>query len=155
MSITFYSPVIFVKDIERSRNFYIEVLRQEIEHDFGKNIVFKSRLSLWEIDPHSEIANVKGKSSNGNTFELYFETADIMETLAKLKTHGLDLLHDLKTEPWGQMTFRFFDPDHHLVEIGESLGTFVYRIYKETGSTKSVAEKTGVSEELVKGIVKE
>ena len=153
MSLTFYAPVVFVKDIENSKNFYTDVLEQEIEHDFGKNIIFKSRVSLWEIDPNSEIASVKGDSSNGNTYELYFETTDIEGVLANLKRHGLNLLHDLKTEPWGQMTFRFFDPDHHLVEIGESMQTFVSRIFKEKGSISSVAQITGISEEVVKKIV--
>ncbi len=153
MSLTFYAPVIFVKDIKNSKNFYIDVLEQEIEHDFGKNIIFRSRVSLWEIDPNSEIASVKGNSSNGNTFELYFETTDIEGTLARLKKCDPDLLHDLKTEPWGQKTFRLFDPDHHLVEIGESMQTFVSRIFKETGSTASVAQITGISEDVVNKIV--
>lgn len=155
MPLTFYAPVVFVKDIENSKNFYKDLLEQEIEHDFGKNIIFKSKVTLWEIDPNSEIASVKGDSSNGNAFELYFETSDIEGVLAKLKSHGLNLLHDLKTEPWGQMTFRFFDPDNHLVEVGESMQTFVTRIYKETGSIKTVTEKTGVTEELVKQIIEE
>ena len=153
MPLTFYAPVVFVKDIENSKNFYKDVLEQEIEHDFGKNVIFKSKVSLWEIDPNSEIASVKGDSFNGNAFELYFETADIEGVLTKLKSHGLDLLHDLKTEPWGQMTFRFFDPDHHLVEIGESMHTFVSRIFKETGSIDSVAQITGISEDVIKKIV--
>lgn len=132
----------------------MNVLEQEIEHDFGRNIIFKSRVSLWEIDPASEIAGVEGNSLNGNTFELYFETSDIQGTLIKLKSHNIDLLHDLKTEPWGQKTFRFFDPDHHLVEIGESMQTFVTRIYKETGSIEPVVQKTGIAETVVRDIVR-
>jgi catechol 2,3-dioxygenase-like lactoylglutathione lyase family enzyme len=153
MSLTFYAPVIFVKNIQISKKFYVELLGQEIEHDFGKNIVFKSRISLWEIVAQHEIEQIKGNSLQGNTFELYFETDDIEELLSRMKMKGVSLLHDIKTEPWGQMTFRFFDPDHHLVEIGESLPTFVNRIYNEGGSVGSVVKQTGIAEELVRKIV--
>ena len=153
MSVTFYAPVIFTRNIEHSKKFYMDLLEQEIEHDFGKNIIFKSRLSLWEIDPESEIAAVTGNSSNVNKFELYFETEDIANSRARLKIKDVELLHDIKTEPWGQKTFRFFDPDHHLVEVGESMNTFVTRIYKETNSIASTSEKTGISEETIKAIL--
>ncbi|MGD2034079.1 MAG: VOC family protein [Bacteroidales bacterium] len=152
MALAFYSPVLFVKDIERSRKFYTDLLEQETEYDFGKNIIFKSRVSLWEVDPASEIAGVSGNPSEGNTFELYFETEDMQGTLARLKTHDITFLHELKTEPWGQMTFRFFDPDHHLVEIGESMATFVRRIYKETGSVTVTSAKTGIPEKAIREI---
>jgi len=69
MTLTFYAPVFFVKDIELSKDFYIHMLEQEIEHDFGTNITFRSKVSLWEINPDSEIYTVKGSSFDGNTFE--------------------------------------------------------------------------------------
>jgi hypothetical protein len=52
----YISPVIFVKDIEVSKRFYMELLQQEISDDFGVNIAFKSGLSLWQADSaHSAI----------------------------------------------------------------------------------------------------
>ena len=44
----FTNVVIFVKDIERSEYFYCDLLGQEVEFDFGKNVTFKSGISLWE-----------------------------------------------------------------------------------------------------------
>jgi catechol 2,3-dioxygenase-like lactoylglutathione lyase family enzyme len=153
MPLYFYAPVIFVDDIERSKQFYIENLDQEIEHDFGNNIIFKSHLSLWKIESGHEIHKIAGSSKNGNAFELYFETEDIQKTAALIKENKIRVLHDLKTEPWGQMTLRFFDPNDHLIEIGESFTRFITRIYSETGSTAETAMKTGVKEEVVKKIV--
>lgn len=40
---------------------------------------------------------------------------------AVLFVADMKLLHDLHDEPWGQRTIRFFDPDDHLIEAGESL----------------------------------
>jgi catechol 2,3-dioxygenase-like lactoylglutathione lyase family enzyme len=153
MAVKFYSPVIFVDEIESSRKFYTEILNEEVEHDFGNNILFKSHLSLWKILPDHEIASIEGKSRKGNNFELYFETEDIYETAEKIKANNVKLLHDIKTEPWGQMTIRFFDPDNHLVEIGESFNRFITRIYKETDSIEETSKKTGVHEDIVRKIV--
>ena len=154
MTLSFHTPVIFVKDIKRSKRFYIDLLGQEIEQDFGRYVMFKSKLSLWEIIPGSEIAEIEGKSSEGNTFELYFDTEDVYGSMDQLKNEKLRSLHDLKTEPWGQKTFRFFDPDDHLIEVGESINTFIQRIYSETSSITSVAEKTGISEDEIRNILK-
>ena len=153
MSHTFYSSVIFVKNIEQARKFYSEVLDQEIEHDFGSNIMFKSRLSLWQINEEHEISNIAGDPNEGNTFELYFETNDIQKSSRKIKASEVKLPHDIKTEPWGQMTIRFFDVDGHLIEIGESMKVFILRIYNETLSVKETSTRTGVPVKTIRKIV--
>ena len=113
MNLKFHSPVIFVKDIHKAKLFYTTILSQEIEHDFNTNIIFKSRLSLWQIDDRHEIAAISGNPEKGRTFELYFETDNIIESAELIKASGARLLHDIKTEPWGQMTIRFYDLDGH------------------------------------------
>jgi catechol 2,3-dioxygenase-like lactoylglutathione lyase family enzyme len=153
MEVSFYSPVIFVNDIRVSCEFYQKMLNQEIEHDFGSNIVFKSKLSLWQPGKKHEISSIMGSDENGNTFELYFETENINEFTDRIKLNEIKLLHDLKTEPWGQMTIRFFDPDNHLIEVGESMHIFVSRIYKETGSVETTSERTGIPADQVLSLI--
>jgi len=85
---------------------------------------------------------------------LYFETEDIDGAARKFMSQNIEFLHHLKTEPWGQKTFRFFDPDHHLIEIGESMDTFVHRIFQETGSLKATTQKTGIPAEMIRTILK-
>lgn len=41
MTLKFHSTVLFVKDIELSKNFYCSILNQEIDTDFGNNITLK------------------------------------------------------------------------------------------------------------------
>ena len=45
-SLQFKNTVLLVKDVQKSKKFYIEALHQEIEMDFGKNIGFKSGLAI-------------------------------------------------------------------------------------------------------------
>jgi hypothetical protein len=154
MSVSFYSPVVFVKNIGVSNKFYSELLNQEIEFDFGANIIYKSRLSLWQLSAGHEISAIAGSSADGSTFELYFETENIAESAERIKSAGIKLLHDLKTEPWGQQTIRFFDPDDHLIEVGEAMNTFIQRIYKETGTIAKTSYRTGVDQKIIKNIIK-
>ncbi|NCU32068.1 MAG: hypothetical protein EOM23_03850 [Candidatus Moranbacteria bacterium] len=48
----------------------------------------------------------------------------IEEAFEKLKSDGVEFLHKIQEKPWGQKTIRFFDPDRHLIEIGEVLKMF-------------------------------
>jgi catechol 2,3-dioxygenase-like lactoylglutathione lyase family enzyme len=149
MALSFSSSVLFVKDIRTSTQFYTHLLDQEIEFDFDMNILFKSKLSLWQIIPEHEIYPLADRHKESNAFEIYFETDNIDEFAQKIKEANVRLLHNVKTEPWGQRTIRFFDPDDHLIETGEAMPVFVGRIYHETGSLEKTSAITGVSAEKI------
>ncbi len=140
----FHSPVIFVSDIKRSKTFYCEILGQKTEHDFGKNLIFKSGLTIWEVSPDHLIGKKLKTKSISNRFELYFETDQIEETFIKLKKENVSFLHELHEEPWGQRTIRFFDPDHHLIEVGEPLEIFVWNMHDSGLTNKQITEKSGI-----------
>ena len=150
----FKNAVIFVKDIEVSKQFYTGFMNQEIEYDFGDNVAFKGGISIWKISPSHEIADITSAGKiNSSGFELYLETESIDEIADKIVKNSIKMLHPLKTEPWGQKTIRIFDPDGHLIEIGESLETFIKRIYRETGSVEETSRNTGVPQSLVEKII--
>lgn len=149
----FHSSVIFVNDIEKSKDFYIRILNQEIEHDFGKNVVLKGGLTIWEIRPEHIIRKELKTKGTLNRFELYFETELLEETYKKLKKEKTEFLHEIHKEPWGQRTIRFFDPDNHLVEIGEPLEIFVINMKNKGLSIEQIVEKSGIPLETVKNII--
>lgn len=60
-------------------------------------------------------------------FEIVFETDDIDLVNKKLKENNVKLLHETNTEIWGQRTIRFYDPDGHLIEVGEAIPVFLKR----------------------------
>jgi len=149
----FHSSVIFVNDIEKSKDFYVRLLNQEIEHDFGKNVILKGGLTIWEIQPDHIISKRLKTINNSNRFELYFETELIDEAYNRLNNEQVEFLHEIHEEAWGQRTIRFFDHDKHLVEIGEPLETFVNNMIKKGLSTKQIAEKSGIPIETINGIL--
>jgi hypothetical protein len=88
-------------------------------------------------------------------FEFYFETEDILAAIQRVKASGAEFLHELHEEPWGQWTARIFDPDRNLIEIGESLETFVKRLHGSEMTLEQVAQKTSVPLMKVKDILRE
>ena len=147
MDLRNFSAAIFVKDINLSRNFYTKVLGLEVDIDMGKNIIFKCGLTTWEINERHVIPALLGKdriSGKSSRFELYFETEDIEEFYHQLRSTGIRFLHEIHEEPWGQRTIRFFDPDDHLIEVGESMESFIGRMYFEGMSIEEISAKTSV-----------
>ena len=156
--IKFQSTAAFVKNIEASKKFYTEVLEQVIELDFGKNVIFIGGITLWEINRNHIILKKQGLASivdeKINRFEFYFETEKLDGIFEKLKENGVEFLHSLHEEPWGQRTIRFFDPDRHLIEIGETLETFVKRLHSENMTPEQVSEKTSMPLKTVRELIK-
>jgi len=155
--IKFHSTAAFVKNIQVSKKFYTEILEQMIELDFGKNVILKGGITLWEFNPNHIILKKLGLDSavdqKTNRFEFYFETDKIDRVFQKLKENGVEFLHSLHEEPWGQRTVRFFDPDRHLIEVGETLKTFVKRLHREGMTAEQVSEKTSIPLETVRELI--
>jgi catechol 2,3-dioxygenase-like lactoylglutathione lyase family enzyme len=140
----FQSPVIFVKDIEISKDFYCRLLTQEIESDFGKNIIFKSGFALWQPDRDHTISLKLDPATRSQGFELYFEDENLEAIYEKLSLENVSFLHGIREENWGQRTLRFFDPDGHLIEIGEPLEVFILNMKRKGLEPEEISSKTGM-----------
>lgn len=131
------TPVLFVKNAAKSREFYVNILGMNIAMSNGDlNFFFKEGFAIWQVSENNEIPirlgyEVITDRDAANRFELCFETEDIDSVFQQLKKNNVSFLHELNTEIWGQRTIRFFDPDNHLIEIGESMHVFLKRVYEE------------------------
>jgi catechol 2,3-dioxygenase-like lactoylglutathione lyase family enzyme len=155
MKLRFHSIVLFVKDIERSKKFYTEVLGQEIEYDFGNNVALKNGITLWRMMPDHVISR-SGKHHKTNetkAFEVYFETNNLEIVQEVIAKNHLEVLHDLMEEPWGQRTIRFYDPDNNLIEVGETLEKFVIRMARSGMKLEEISVKTTIPLPIVKKLL--
>ncbi len=150
----FHSSVIFVKNVEIAKDFYVRILSQEIEHDFGKNVILKSGLTIWEIPPEHDISKKLETKGISNRFELYFETDLLEEAYKKLNKEKTEFIHKIHEEPWGQRTMRFLDPDKHLIEIGEPLEVFVANKFNNGLTVEQISEKSGIPLKTVNKILR-
>jgi predicted enzyme related to lactoylglutathione lyase len=157
-AVKFRMPVLIVKDISVSKNFYQDVLSLEIEEDFGENISFKDSISIWETKTAERIIFKSEKQfppMKLKHLELYFETDEIEEIGKELNEKSIEIIHGLKEEPWGQRTIRFFDPDRYIIELAEPISQVILRLAKADFKDKEIAHKTQMSIKEVRKILKD
>ncbi len=126
MKIEFIDSIVFVRDIQVSRAFYTEVLGLKVVKDYGPIVLFENHLAIhqarelgttiWKADAPAGADQPQGR----HNLLLYFETETLEETFAELKDQ-VKLIHPIQRQAWGQLVFRFYDPDGHAIEIGEPL----------------------------------
>jgi len=112
--------LIVVEDIERSKAFYRELFGLEVIRDFGENVILTEGLVLQERKTWEQFVE-KDIVYGGLDAELYFETSDMDSFLKKLKETNLNIEYvneDMKHD-WGQRVVRIYDPDRHVIEVGE------------------------------------
>jgi len=148
--VKFVCPLLVVADMQRSRSFYETVLGLPVIVDFGANITFEGNFAL-HLQSHFQLL-IDGKEikTGGNDFELYFEYDNMDEVNVRLTNAGVELVHPMREQPWRQRVVRFYDPDRHIIEIGESLEYLCYRLYREGLSAEVISQITMMSEPFVK-----
>ena len=150
--IKFVCSVITVADIEISRNFYENILGQTVEADYGENVSFGG--FCIHLRPHFEmLIDNKEVVVGGNNVELYFEYDDVVQIVEKLKVEKVEFIHELREQPWEQLTVRFYDPDKNIIEIGESMEHLIFRLQQQNHSIDEISKMTGLSKEFIKKII--
>lgn len=137
----FQLPLLAVQDVEISKAFYKKLFEQEIVLDLGKNVTFSGGFAIqqdfaWltDIDPTSVVR----KSHN---MELYFEVDDFDEFLHLLEKHKeVILVHPPKMHEWQQRVVRIYDPDFHMIEVGESMEVIAKRYLSQGFSIEKISE---------------
>ena len=114
--------LLVVKDIEASKKFYHDLFGLQVVTDFGRNVILTEGLVLQERQLWEEFVD-KEVILGGNAMELYFEDTDLDAFAEKLEASPYEIVYvnRLMEHDWGQRVIRFYDPDMHLIEVGESL----------------------------------
>lgn len=114
--------LLIVKDIEVSKKFYYDIFGLQVVTDFGRNVILTEGLVLQERQLWEEFVD-KEVVPGGNAMELYFEDNDLDTFAKKLEAspYEIQYVNPLMEYDWGQRVIRFYDPDMHLIEVGESL----------------------------------
>ena len=134
-------PLLAVRDVEVSKKFYKELFEQEVAMDLGWNVTFSGGFAIqqnfaWltDIEPDS----VMEKSNN---MELYFEVDDFDAFVAKLEKYpDVKYVHQPQKHEWQQRVVRIYDPDWHMIEIGESMAVIARRYLAEGLSAEETAK---------------
>ena len=133
---------IAVKDMDLSKKFYQELFGLEVAQDYGINVSFGGLSLQQEFD---WLTGVPKESilEKPNNMELYFEEDDFDGFLERLaRRDGVPLVGDgVKEARWGQRSVRFYDPDGHMIEVGENIKMVVKRFLDSGMSVEETSKR--------------
>ena len=134
----FKNPLLVVSDMEKAKKFYKDVLNLRVIMDFGANVTLAGGLCLQTKETWMGFIDAKEEDIifGGNNAEIYFEEDDFDAFAEKLKgIDDIDYVHPVIEHRWGQRVVRFYDPDRHIIEVGENM-KFVCRRFLDSGMTE-------------------
>ena len=140
----YVSTLIAVQDMERSKRFYHDVLGLNVVSDFGANAVLDGGIALQTLDSWREFIGRQDVAFSHHAGELYFEEADMDRFLARLQSFEIFYVHPPMEHRWGQRVVRFYDPDRHIVEVGEDMVMVVRRFADSGMAPEAVARRMDV-----------
>lgn len=137
----FQLALLSVKDVEVSKRFYGELFGQTVTLDLGRNVTFSGGFAIQQDFAWLtgiEEASVKEQAHN---MELYFEEDDFDAFMQKLSAYeDVRYVHPPKKHEWQQRVVRIYDPDGHMIEIGESMQVIARRYLAQGFSVEETSK---------------
>ena len=144
------NTLLAVTDIEKSAAFYKKVLGLRVVMDFGANKTLTGGLVLQTAETWKEFIGTENISFGGRSTEIYFEEDDFDKFVEKLNGCEIKYVHPVKEHSWGQRVVRIYDPDMHIIEVGENLKTVCKRFLGSGMAPEQAAQRMGVPMKFVK-----
>ena len=142
----FQGVCIAVKDVKLSTKFYQDLFGLEIYQDYGINVSFGGLSLQQDFDWLLGVPKDKIKSEPHN-MELYFEEDDFDEFIIKLNARD-DIRYldsEVKVANWGQRSIKLYDPDGHIIEVGENMKMVVNRFLNSGMTMEETSKRMDVS----------
>lgn len=139
----FSGTMLVVKDMDASKRFYQDVLRRKVSLDLDSYVVFEGFCLMTEPQwrEFQDRDDVECKYGN-NVCELAFEVEDFDGYLAHFQTFpGIEVQCTVREYEWGQRSFRFYDPDSHIIEVGENMKVVAKRCLKSGMTVEETCRK--------------
>ncbi|MBR0026643.1 MAG: VOC family protein [Clostridia bacterium] len=149
------NTLIAVADMEASKRFYHDVMGLKVIADFGANVTLDGGIVLQTMDTWRSFLKTDEITLPNNAAELYFEETDMDAFCRYLQGFKIHYLHGLFEHRWGQRVVRFYDPDHHIIEVGESLSAVVARFKEQGLSPEEIAVRMDIPLDFVISCLRE
>ena len=148
------STLIAVSEMETIRQFYHDVLGMNVVADFGANVTLDGGLVLQTLDTWTSFIRTDKVVLPNNAGELYFEEEDMDAFCEHLKRFDICYVHPLFEHRWGQRVVRFYDPDRHIIEVGEKLDAVILRFMEQGLSAEETAIRMDIAVDYVTACLK-
>lgn len=148
------NPLIVVSDIEKSVTFYKTVLGLHVIMDFGANKTLTEGLALQTLDTWQMFIGEKEVTFGANNAEIYFEEDHFDGCIKRLEILDIQYIHIAKEHPWKQRVVCFYDPDKHILEVGENMKSVCKRFLDSGMTPEQIAKCMDVPMKFVNGCLK-
>ena len=148
------NTLLVVRDIDKTVEFYKKVFGLRVITDFGANKTLTGGLVLQTEETFKEFIGTDEISFGGNDFEIYFEEDDFDGFIKRLNDCEIEYVHPVKEHSWGQRALRIYDPDKHIIEIGENIKTVCKRFLESGMTEQEVAVRMDVPVKFVKACMR-
>ncbi len=143
------NTMLVVTNMDKAVEFYERVLGLDVIMDFGANKTLTGGLVLQTLETYKEFIGTNDISFGGNNFEIYFEEDNFDKFAANLRMCDVQYVHPVKEHSWGQRVVRFYDPDGHIIEVGENMKAVCKRFIDSGMTPEQTAERMDVPVEYV------
>ena len=92
------NPMLVVRDIDKSVEFYKQIFSLHVIMDFGANKTLTGGLALQTEDTYKDFIG-REIQFGGNDAEIYFEESDFDGFIEKLKGCDVEYVHRMQTVP--------------------------------------------------------
>ena len=106
--------------------------------------IFNLSMFKQTSETYKEFIGTSNISFGGNNFEVYFEEDDFDKFADRLKEYDIEYVHPIIEHSWGQRVVRFYDPDKHIIEVGENMKIVCKRFLNSGMTPEQVAERMDV-----------
>ena len=146
-----------VRDINRSRKLYEGLLGCKVAMDLGVYIAYTNGIALQAEETWLTFIERDAEDIvyGANDAELYFDEHEIESFYIRLRVFDVELIHELKEHSWGQRVVRFYDPDGHIIEVGEHMGDVARRFLGEGMTREEAAKRMEIPQEMLDAFLKD
>jgi predicted enzyme related to lactoylglutathione lyase len=111
MSIRRIVPDVRSKQLDASRQFYVDVLGLEVAMDMGSIVTL--------VSPSNPTAQVTLMSDDSSAIlpQISIEVSDVDDVHSRAVSRGLKIVYPLTNEPWGVRRFFVADPSGTIINV--------------------------------------
>lgn len=153
----FSGTLLAVRDINRSRKLYEGLLGCKVAMDLGVYIAYTNGIALQAEETWLTFIERDAEDIvyGANDAELYFDEHEIESFYIRLRVFDVERIHELKEHSWGQRVVRFYDPDGHIIEVGEHMGDVARRFLGEGMTREEAAKRMEIPQEMLDAFLKD
>jgi len=112
MSVRRIVPDIRTKQLDTSRQFYVDVLGLEVAMDMGFIVTLRS-----STNPTAQVTLIRDDGSSAILPQMSVEVADVDDVHAQAVSRGFKVVYPLTNEPWGVRRFFVTDPNGTIINV--------------------------------------